>query len=471
MRFFKTNNNPIRRGLIWNSLSNFCKYGLTFVGTMVLARLLSPEDYGLIGIISVFIAVADVLVSGGLGGAVVKKTDAKEIDFSTLTTYNIGVSVLLYLLFFLLAPVIARFYSEPILESLIRLYALVVLIHALSIAPHVKLMKQLRFKTLSIMNLVGGVVSLLFAVLLAHKGYGVYSLVGQYVMHALLVSVLYWVVSKYKIRIAFSKSSFKEQFSFGMYTTLASMLKSLSENIVGNIIAKSASITQTGYYTQSNRLVHVPQNFFYSVVDSTLFPVLSQMENKQQFSKKIKTLNEKTNVAIFFAFGGAVVCCKELVYILLGEKWMAAEWSLTVLLYAATFICLGNFGRNTLKCLGYTRKILVTEVYAFILMMALLLIGYMTKDYKVILLGYLLCHICKSLYFNYLSGKCTGFPFRELMEMMAKMIIPVAILILTIKQLDLFSDLLLNGLTKAALYVALSAVSLWVMKKLKLINI
>lgn len=464
-------NNQIRRGLIWNSISNIGKYGLMFVGTMVLARLLSPEDYGLIGIISVFIAVAEVLISAGLGGAVIKKQDAKDIDFSTLTTYNLGVSFCIYVLFYLLAPWIAGYYSKPIIEPLIRIYSFVILIHAFAIAPQVFLTKQLRLKALSIINLVSGILGLACAIVMAIYGYGVYSLIGQYIIQSSTFSILLFVVSKYKIRIAFSKASFKEQFSFGMNTTLATMLKSLSENLIGNVIAKCSSVVQTGYYTQANRLCLVPQNFFFNLIDQTFFPILSQVNDKNQFITKITKLNERTNVILIFLFGGAITCCKELVYVLLGEKWMEAEWSLSILLYAGTFICLSNVGRNILKCMGHTKQILIAEIYMFILIMISLLIGFLLKDYKVILYGYLISCIIKTIYIDFVAGKYIELQLKYQIISMLKMMIPVAVLIVTIGNLNISSVFILNGLLKGTFYSSLSVLCIWIMKKIKVINI
>ena len=464
-------NNPIRRGLIWNSISNIGKYGLMFVGTMILARLLSPEDYGLIGIISVFIAIAEVLISAGLGGAVIKKQDAKDIDFSTLTTYNLGVSLCIYVVFYFLAPWIAGFYSKPIIEPLIRIYSFVILIHAFAIAPQVSLTKQLRFKALSIINLVSGILGLACAIVMANYGYGVYSLIGQYIIQSLAVSILLFVVSKYKIRIAFSKASFKEQFSFGMNTTLATILKSLSENLIGNVIAKCSSIVQTGYYTQSNRLCHIPQSFFFNLIDHTFFPVLSQINDKNHFIMRITKLNERTNLILIFLFGGAITCCKELVYVLLGEKWMEAEWNLSILLYAGTFICLSNVGRNVLKCMGYTKQILIVEIYMFILTMISLLIGFLIKDYKVILYSYLISCIIKTIYIDFVVGKYIELQLKYQIISMLKMMIPVAILIISIGNLNISPVFILNGLLKGTLYFCFSALCIWIMKAIRIINI
>lgn len=463
--------NPIKKGLIWNSISNFSRYGLMLIGTMVLARLLTPDDYGLIGIISVFIAVAEIITSAGLGGAVIKKSNTSDIDFSTLTTYNLGVSISIYLIFYFIAPFIADFYSKPIIESLIRIYSLVIPIHAFSIAPQVSLTKKLKFKTLSIIHLLGGISGLCAAVILAKNNFGVYSLIGQYLTQATIVSILLLYTSKYKVKLGFSKVCFKEQFSFGFNTTIASILKSVSENIIGNIIAKVSTITQTGYYTQSNRLVHVPQNFFFNLIDHTYFPVLSQIEDKSLFSQRIKKLNERTNLILIFLFGLAIICCKELIYFLLGEKWMDAEWTLTILLYSGTFICLSNIGRNVLKCLGLTQQILFIEIKMFVLIISALLICYIFSSYKLILISYLICCTIKATYINYLAGKQIDIKFKEQMISYGKMILPVSILIILLNDVNISSIILLNGIFKSIIYIILSLAYIWIMKKYNLLKI
>lgn len=118
----------IRKGVFWNSINSIAKYGLVFIGTIVLARILTPEDYGLIGIMTVFITVAEVLIDSGLGGAIIKKKQVSEIDYSTLTVYNGVTSIIIYVIFYFSAPFISKFYDKPILEELLRLYSIVILI-------------------------------------------------------------------------------------------------------------------------------------------------------------------------------------------------------------------------------------------------------------------------------------------------------------------------------------------------------
>lgn len=404
--------NLIQKGLFWNSFASITKYGLSFIAIMVLARMLTPDDYGLIGIISIFISLAEVVIDAGLSGALVKKQNVKDIDYSTLTFYNLGVSVLLYMVYFMMASWIAKFYDRSILTDLIRLYSIVILIHAFVIAPRTILIKQLRFKLLSMINLLSGVVGLSVAIILAYCGYGVYSLIWQYIVTAVISSVLIYKYSYYRIKWGFSVSSFKEQFSFGINTTLATSLKTFQENIYSNIVAKYSSITQAGYYTQADKLTKVLIGFFFNMIDTTFFPILSQEKNHNQFCDRVKSVNLKMGVAIILAFGLAYSVSEELILILLGEKWVEVKWTLKMLLLVGLCISASNLNRNVLKSLGITFSILKSEFYIFVLGVLLLLFT-VSYGYEWIVLGYLLCSIVRFFYFAYLSGKQIGYTLKE----------------------------------------------------------
>lgn len=394
----------IKSGILWSSISSFSRYALQFGGIMILARLLTPEDYGLIGLMTVFISVADVIIDSGLSGAIIKKENATNIDFKTLTTFNLIVSIFIYLLFFINAPLLAAYYDKPDLSILLRVYGLYILIFALSVSPKARLTKDLRFKTISIINIVSGITGLVTAIVMALNGYGPMSLVGQYLANAFVSTTLIIFLSNYKITFGFSYKSFKDQFSFGVNTTLANTLKSLSENIYNNVIGKSASIIQTGYYSQATKLMNVPVGFFFNVIDGTYFPVMSQIHDKEEFAKSIQSLNFRTETFVIILFTTAISLNKEIVYILLGEKWLEASWTLAMLFAAGLFITWGNLGRNIIKSLGKTFLILKYETVIFIAsLLGLLLCA--KYGYEVIVICFLIVSLLKSIYINFLAGK------------------------------------------------------------------
>lgn len=459
----------IRYGLLWNSITNISRYGLSFFAVAVLARLLTPEDYGLIGIIGIFISVAEILVDAGLSGAVIKKNEVKDIDFDTLTVYNLIVSFLLYLVYYVSASFIADFYDKPILTNLIRLYSIVILIHALVIAPRTKLIKELRFKELSIINLVGGILGLSVAVIMAYLKYGVYSLIWQYIITAIVTSMLIYYRTRYKICLRFSYNSFKEQFSFGINTTLATSLKTFNENIYSNIIAKCTSITQTGYYTQAYKLMKVPNSFFFNLIDSTFFPILSQENNRVIFNEKIRKLNIKISVIIVLLFGLALSISKELIYILLGNKWLEVEWSLNILLLVGLFLIISSVGRNILKCLGMTKVIFMCEIKMFVLSAILLLLSF-SFGYKFIVLSFLYYSILKAFYFNYIAGKQVDYSLKRQLSDYSILFIVAGIAYgacILLPSLNVYMSILF----KIAIYCFLSFIQLFLLRKIDLLNI
>ncbi len=460
--------NLIQKGLFWNSFASITKYGLSFIAIMVLARMLTPDDYGLIGIISIFISLAEVVIDAGLSGALVKKQNVKDIDYSTLTFYNLGVSVLLYLIYFMMASWIAKFYDRLILTDLIRLYSIVILIHAFVIAPRTILIKQLRFKLLSMINLLSGVVGLSVAIILAYCGYGVYSLIWQYIVTAVISSVLIYKYSYYRIKWGFSVSSFKEQFSFGINTTLATSLKTFQENIYSNIVAKYSSITQAGYYTQADKLTKVLIGFFFNMIDTTFFPILSQEKNHNQFCDRVKSVNLKMGIAIILAFGLTYSVSEELILILLGEKWIEVKWTLKMLLLVGLCISASNLNRNVLKSLGVTFSILKSEFYIFILGVLLLLFT-VSYGYEWIVLGYLLCSIVRFFYFAYLSGRQIGYTIKE--QLLGYLPVLTLVVISQFLICDIqSSNVVISLVVKTLIYMIFVGVSLFALKIVKINN-
>lgn len=413
----------IKKGVLWGSISSFFRYVLQFGGIMILARLLGPSDYGLIGILTVLISVADILIDSGLCGALIKKRNPTEIDYSTLTTYNLVISVVLYTIYYIGAPYIAAYYQQPEIIKLLRLYALTILIFAFTVAPKARLTKDFQFKTLSLINVISGFAGLLIGVILAYNGFGAMSLIGQYLANSIVNTLLIIFNSKYRFKLGFSYDSFKEQFSFGINTTLANILKSVSENIYNNVIGKTTTIKQTGYYTQALRLMNVPTGFFYSIIDNTYFPVMSQIHDNNEFVKKIHQLNDKTFTLIILFFTFAISLNREVVYVLLGEKWIGTEWTLAMLFGAGLFITWGNLGRNVIKSLGCTFLILKYEVLIFVISVSGLFVC-SRIGYEAIVICFLGVSLIKAVYIHFLAGQKIGLsiikqliPFRYLLLM------------------------------------------------------
>lgn len=221
----------VKFGILWNSLQQFGQLGITFVSTIILARLLTPEDYGIYGILMIFISVSEMLADSGIAGYIIKKQNVTPIYYDTLFVYNMCVSGIMYLFLFFSAPFIADFYEKEMLISVIRILGLVLLLHAFSITQFTRLLKDLQFHKLALISIVAGVAALCVALLLAYRGLGIWALIFQQLVLVALTTILYLVVNRRIPHFRFDMRVFKEQFAFGINLFGSSVLMAITNNI------------------------------------------------------------------------------------------------------------------------------------------------------------------------------------------------------------------------------------------------
>ena len=386
-----------RSRFLWGTLSAISRLGINFVATIVLSRLLLPSDYGIIGMMAIVISVSEIIIDAGLGGAIVKKKTVKSIDLATLTTYNIVVSLLLYVAIYFLAPLLADLYNVEALIFLLRIYALTIVIESFSIVPKVLVLKNLMLKQYALTNLISGVLGLVVAIILAFCGLGVYSLIYQYIISAMIYGVLIYKFSGYRISIGFSCCSFKELFIFGVNTTSANILRSISENIYNNIVAKVASLNIAGYYSQSYKLQGVVGSVQNSIIDSVLFPILCK--EKGSLFERARNLNNIVTFIFTNLCFLLMLNSKEIIIILLGDNWVGMDLFLKPLFLVGIIQAFTSLYRNTLKSLGKTFDIFKVEIWAFIIAIPFYI--YLFKSKRI---EYIVClFLCYSIIRMYIS--------------------------------------------------------------------
>ncbi|HHX69798.1 MAG TPA: oligosaccharide flippase family protein, partial [Gallicola sp.] len=218
-------------GLIWSILNNIGVYGISFIVGIILARLLSPEEFGLIGMITVFITLLSVFVDSGFKTALIRKTDCNQTDYSTVFFFNVAISIFLYLILFFSSEYISFFYNEPELNSLLKVLGIVIVIEAFSLIQTTILTKQLNFKLQALISIIAGALSGIIGILLAYMGFGVWSLVFYSLINKLLLSAFYWLFNKWRPSFVFSFISFREFFAFGSKLMLANFINTLQKNL------------------------------------------------------------------------------------------------------------------------------------------------------------------------------------------------------------------------------------------------
>ena len=254
-------------GVIWSCLQKFGSTMLSFISTIVLARLLTPEDYGYIGMLAIFLAIATTFIDGGFGSALIQKKQPSHEDYSTIFFWNFGLSIVLYIVLFFAAPFIASFYKLPLLNKILRVQGLVLIINAIRIVHANQLRKQLRFKKIVTIDMTVATISLVVTIFFAWKGFGVWSLVVQQLIVSILTTVIYWVTGHWLPQLTFSKRSLKELFGFGGFILLSNLINTFCNNIQGLLIGKFYSPASLGYYSKASGTEKLSASLISSVMD------------------------------------------------------------------------------------------------------------------------------------------------------------------------------------------------------------
>lgn len=360
------NDKNILTGLIWTLVEKAGNIIFQFITLIWLARLLDPHDFGLYGIIFIFIAISEMLVDSGLGGAIMRKKDIAEIDYSTLFLFNLVMSIILYLVLFFSSDCISHFFNQPIISKLIRISSIAIIICALNIVQGIKLNKNFKFKTISVITLISCFFASFFSILIAYLGYGVWSLVALHILQILFSSLGYMFVNRYMPSFMFCLKSFKEQFSFGIFLLLSNLTKTISHNIYASIIGKTFSVSDTGYYIQANKISSVFLNVSVGIIDRTIFPVLSQINNCMEQKRIIVNVSRYASMIVFPIMLLISLLSKPLVILFIGEKWSDATPLLSILCISTIFVFLQTLNRNVLKSFGRSKEIFFIELFQIV---------------------------------------------------------------------------------------------------------
>lgn len=361
--------------IVWVFLEKGSTTVIQFLSLIVLSRLLSPEDYGIYGIMMVFIALSDTLIDSGFGSALVHKNEVTQKDINTLFFTNATVSMILYSIIFLSGPLLENMYGINNLAVYFRVIGLVIISYAFSIVQNAMILRELRFKFSTSISITSSVSSSLIAIVMAYLGFGVWSLIAQVLSHSLIITIILWIKSRVRISFEISKNSFWDFFKFGSNLLGANILQTIVNNISNNIIPKIGSLQQSGLYFQATKLNSVPVNILTMTIDKSLFPILSREKDKESLLKRARAINRYFVTFIIPLFPLISYTAHPLVKIVLGSKWGDAAEYLAIIIWsgiALTFQCLS---RNILKSLGFTKYILFVEIFKSAIILLVILIS------------------------------------------------------------------------------------------------
>lgn len=350
-------------GLKWSTIERFASQGISFAITIFIARILSPSDYGIIGMIMIFIEISGVFVGGGFGAALIRKQNRTDADLSTVFYYNIAVSLFFYLLLFLTAPFIAGFYKVPVLTSVVRIVGLNVIIGAFGAIQSTLLNIRIDFKTQTKISVISLLISGITGIVMALKGFGVWTLVTQSLLSTFISSVLLWFFVKWQPKRIFSKKSFGELFGFGSKLMFSGLLDTTYTNIYQVVIGRLFSTAELGFYTRARGLVQLPSSNITSVIQRVTFPVLSELQDDlAQLERNYRKLLRMSAFVIFPMMMLLFGVSKPLVQILLTDKWLPAVPYLQILCFSSMLYPIHAINLNLLQVKGRSDLFLKLEI-------------------------------------------------------------------------------------------------------------
>ena len=363
-------------GVVWAGLQKFGTVLLNFVSGIVLARLLTPEDYGIIGMLTIFLAISNTFIEGGFGSALIQKPLPTNEDYSTILYWNVFFSLFLYGILYVTAPLISRFYNLPLLTEVLRVQAIVLIINSSRIVQRTKLRKELQFKKVAIINFSANLIALIITIFLAWKGFGVWALVLQQIILSFLITSFYWIVSKWKPIFVFSNQSFRELFNFGGFILLSNLFNTFCNNIQGLLIGKVYNTSTLGYFTKAQRTELLSSSFISSILDQVSYPVLSELQSDKE--KLVKALGTFIRTSAFLTFPFLlllILLAKPIFLILYSERWLGSVPYFQILCFAGIAICLQSINYYAVAAIGKSKELLKWTIVKRVLGLLFVVIG------------------------------------------------------------------------------------------------
>lgn len=360
-------NNNLKKATITNMIWRFaerCGVQLVaFVVSVILARLLGPDEYGQLALVTVFITILQVFVDSGLANALIQKRDSDEIDFSTVFYYNIVFCIIIYFIMFLFAPLIALFYDDASLTALIRVLSFTIIISGVNNVQQAYVSKKLMFKRFFFSTLGGTILSAIAGITLAFNGFGVWALVAQQLLNTFVNTCILWFTVKWRPKLVFSFTRLKTLWSFGWKMLLSSLLNTIYNDVRQLIIGKTYSSTDLAFYNKGKQLPKLVVNNINISIDGVLFPVMSEYQDDRQ---RIKSMTRRAiKTSSFFMWPimfGLMATSENLIRLLLTDKWLPSVPFMYIFCFVYGFQPIHTANLNAIKAMGRSDLYLRMEI-------------------------------------------------------------------------------------------------------------
>lgn len=432
------------KGVVWSSIERFSTQGVQFLIMIIMARLLTPKDYGLIGMLAIFLAVAQSLIDSGFSQALIRKQDRTDVDNSTVFYFNIVVSSALYLILFIAAPFVADFYNQPELTSVMRVVCLGVILNSLAVVQRALLTVRIDFKTQAKASLSAAVISGCIGIAMAYCGFGVWSLVVQQLLNLSVNTLLLWIFSKWRPIAVFSWKSFHELFAFGSKLLASGLLDTLYRNIYPIVIGKLFSASSLGHYTRAQQFSEFPSSNITGIIQRVTYPVLCGIQDDMERLANVYRKFLKLSAFIIFPLMiGMSAVARPFIDIVLGTQWGFCGQLLQIICFAMMWYPIHAINLNLLQVKGRSDLFLRLEIIKKILGITVLCI---TAPFGLVVMcyGQIFNSIVALTINTYYTGKLINVGFIRQM----KDLLPTILLSLTM----FGAILLVNGFIEANMH-------------------
>lgn len=363
-------------GVGWSAMENVARYGITFVVTLVLARLLGPDEYGLIGVVSILINVFNAIVDSGLTAALVRKKNVNNTDYSTVFVANFVISVFLSIVLFFLSGYISVFFSRPELKVLTEVMSVVIVINSLAIVQKARLTREINFRIQTKISVIATILSGILGIALAYMGYGVWALVWQQISSQLLITILLWYFNRWRPQLIFSIESFKELWGFGWKLLASSLIGTIWDEVFSIVIGKCYSPSSLGLYTRARQFASLCSSNINTVVQRVSYPVLSSIQDdKERLKNGYERVIKMTMLPTFVLMVGMAAVAKPMIVVLIGEKWIGCIPMLQLICFDMMLYPLHALNLNAIQVLGRSDLILKLRIIKTIIATSVLIVG------------------------------------------------------------------------------------------------
>ena len=398
-------------GVSWSFVEQILTRGVNFVIGIILARLLSPTDYGLVGMLGIFIAISQLFIDGGLTSALIRTKNPSDKDFSTVYIINLTLSVVFYAILFLCAPYVASFYEQPLLKPLMRVVALLLVIGSLSSVQSTLLTIRVDFRTKSVISVITAFVSGTVGVVCAYKGMGVWALVAQTLSSTIMACLLTLIFVRWFPKMVFSKESFKRLFSYSSKLLAASCISVIYDNIYTLVIGKRFTAADVGQYSRAGQFPGVANDTIIHTLNRVAFPILSQVQDDDE--RLLSVYEKYIQLTCFIVFPVLMMICgmaKPMVSFLLTDKWLDCVPLMQIICFSKLLNGVTIINLNLLYVKGRSDLVLrlefIKKSIAFVILFVSMMFGLKAMCYGLVIYSVI------ATYLNtYYTDKLLGYSF------------------------------------------------------------